>query len=882
MMAKRSSKDPEENYTKKSDRANILEQHQAVIKFLNHRSVYQELINTFPPTSTELALLHLLLRTDRPVLAKEAADSVNRTEGAISQAANRLSDMLIHFFECHKTFLPKNISVCLPRGTRGGAHFGYYLSFLDIERKALLHGADLERLLGKISVGQKLKYFRTVKDVLRLESSEDAKWFRKSGPIAADLNAGYVYMRNNKLDQLKKLVHNNKVSILEGKGGHGKSVLVRSHAYKVLKKASNSSIYHYSFKNDPAIIDFHDFLAVLIDINGLVIIEDIHLASDKILYLINVFNERGKGQLLLTTRSSLWANLPDHQKKGLKNLPRMKLEKQDCSQDDDCNDDIDMIIQNFIKQQTPRNFEWTSQLLKKVRDISNGDLWLLSYALKGCDGKSEPVGWIKNETQDDLKYIASQGYNPEILVALSYLYKNEVPMSQHFLRNKLDFDRKEILDLIKMGEVTKKEIDGEMFYGLPHSSLAIAYFRHGTEYKHCLKYSDESEMVYQYAITGAPGGLKLIVNQSYIQCNGLLDRLANERKALSVIENESKENYRTLTCFTDICIKDHKLNDYYCSNDFIESYMKILLEKQHIKGLSDVYKKYPNCGSDLWNNIDENFFDELFSDDENWILIYSFADIVKANPKTKVKIVKSLKKELDVSVEFYSYCPSNLYSNIQPFYWLDHKITEAMLSTLDLKVLAEQLKCPDVSEANTDVLDFLPCYRFDTMQNGKDVFRTVYNVELLLIFIEVRNTEEAKKLIRLIGLPCLQKLIDDSPIFVRMKFLLTLYKLNINTSLFRQLISENIEKYVKVFMSLPKIDEMYLDETYLDNITNETDPQLGQNLYRLIYEEIGLNQYFKKIRETKSDELLTRCCKFLSEVDPKNMQGWKQIFEDVS
>jgi len=213
-------------------------------------------------------------------------------------------------------------------------------------------------------------------------------------------------------------------------------------------------------------------------------------------------------------------------------------------------DDVDDLINKFAERHDSSFF--SHNVCEKIKKVSKGSLWLLSYALKGCikaQCKGEPHEWVREEVKKDLRNLGVQcAVFPKVLVALSPLYMNEILTVQFFLTGHLGYEEEILRDLAKMGEITRQETrEGECMYGLPHSALAEAYWRHGLEHRG--KLLDYRDFVYDYVSFGVPNGLEAI--NSSIDWGAkigyqavLADRLGVEGKVAMVINrNESNRPF---------------------------------------------------------------------------------------------------------------------------------------------------------------------------------------------------------------------------------------------------------------------------------------------------------------------------------------------------
>jgi len=745
----------------------------------------------------------------------------------------------------------------------------------DRNRKYSTDNITLEEALrcDKVSISsepqiKRLKYLRDMRDVLKWnDETEPARWFRKSGPIAADFKAGYVYEQKKLLEKLNELVFNNNISILEGNGGVGKSVLVRNFAYNLINKDETKLIYHYSFKTDAQIVDFHDFLSILNSLTGIVIIEDMHLATPDMQHIVDRFDENDFCRILLTARPSFKETIIGHFPNKLENLAELKLTSSKTANE---------IIDFYIKNKPEPKISWTKDIIKAILEVSEGNLWLLSYALKGCSGQGSPISWIRDGVVQDLRDLENHGTykcNSEILLALSPLYMNEVLTDQTFLIKELGYDRKEIDRLVSLGEIIKHKTDRGIFYGLPHSSSALAYWQFGDEYRTCLKYSDYEEFVYQYVISGASNSLDYISNTENVK---LLDRLAIERRALDVIQ-KLKDPGCIIGFFTSIITKRFKINEYYTSKQFVQGYADILFQKRYLYEFAILLQDYPLWAGDIWGHIDSKIFSKyLFSNITFGLPL--LGSIFKANKDMQSTICELL-KDISFNFNLTSYL-STICVSLGALYEIDAIAVEKELDKLDIDELAEVVQQNQVSDVILP--QWLQEYDkyFYEIRDKEYVFRTNYSVELLLIFLRTYTfkNKRVKKLLSKLDISILKRLAKNCPAIAKMEFLLLMCKIDTsNASQFKDIIASNIKRYSDNFMFIRDIKEAYFDDQIF-----ETDAMVGQKLYKYIYKKIGIDKYINKILGTASKELYNKCYKFLLSVDPDNKQGWKRFFDNTN
>ena len=90
-------------------------------------------------------------------------------------------------------------------------------------------------------------YLKPIHKTLKpaLLENEDPDWFRKGGPVAADLDAGCVCDRGSTVTTLRQHVFANSVSLLQGDPATGKTTLVRQLAHE-LSRDKGKPVYYLS------------------------------------------------------------------------------------------------------------------------------------------------------------------------------------------------------------------------------------------------------------------------------------------------------------------------------------------------------------------------------------------------------------------------------------------------------------------------------------------------------------------------------------------------------------------------------------------------------------------------------------------------------------
>jgi len=205
---------------------------------------------------------------------------------------------------------------------------------------------------------------------------------------------------------------------------------------------------------------------------------------------------------------------------------------------------------------------FTPVIRKHIQKISRESFWLIAYALEGCneaDGKGDPQSWIRDGVNKDLKHLEGlKSDYPEVLLALSPLYMNEVLTSEVYLRKNIKIKKQILNNLYKMGEITKIETeDGHVFYGLPHSALAKAYWEHGKIYRKNLP--EYEDFIYNYSALSMPNGIEAMVAAGKKIAKNLAVRLHKGNKTSDVILNE--KSWEAIVIWTIYACNKSRITD---------------------------------------------------------------------------------------------------------------------------------------------------------------------------------------------------------------------------------------------------------------------------------------------------------------------------------
>ncbi|HNQ22536.1 MAG TPA: hypothetical protein PKK06_05520 [Phycisphaerae bacterium] len=368
---------------------------------------------------------------------------------------------------------------------------------------------------------------RPLRDEMKTRSNEQLHWFRKSGPTAADFRDGRVYRPDEKINEMRDELRKSHVVRLTGERATGKTVLARWLAYDWRGEKFEDSYYldcrlHRDF-------DVYKLATFIKQADQLFLLENMHLEPYKLQCLWGELKETDlDGYVVITARL-----IPheDSRLEPLDKLPTVVLTPFAYADD--------IICAFAARAKNPHVF--ASQAIRsQLRTVGKDDYWLLTYALRGCDaaaGSGDPKTWVREGVCEDLGDLRSDGPRfPRILLSLAPLYLGEVSTAEAFLTDELGFTDTELHKLVRRREITESKRYGQLFYGLPHASLAAAYWEHGQEFRR--KPWSLEDFIYRYAAADTPNGLEAVASAPQSVFRRVDERLEEEGLVKSVLGRE--------------------------------------------------------------------------------------------------------------------------------------------------------------------------------------------------------------------------------------------------------------------------------------------------------------------------------------------------------
>ncbi|MFC1652694.1 hypothetical protein ACFL3F_03135 [Planctomycetota bacterium] len=467
-----------------------------------------------------------------------------------------------------------------------------------------------------------LRLLQHISTTLKTNQPIESEWFRKCGPIAADFDDDKVYRRTDYLRLLENLVQQGQMTLLSGKTGSGKTVLVRQLVYETYK-GLETDVYFFNcdlHRN----FNYSVLLHEICEVTGLVIIEDAHLETHKIQILCSELRDKTDVHILIVARPSYKETAYGHGS-SLEELPSLLL---------DSPIDIEQIIGHFAWHNP--DLPWTPQVVTSLISISSPDLWLLSCALLGYKAShtiEASASWIMCGVQEHLSRLDSfHPFSPHVLIALSPLYMYETFTAELFLTQALKIDPSTLAWMLERGEIIRQiDSDGNILYGLPHSTLASAYWKYGDPYKMGMNLTTPEDYIYEYLLYHAPNSMEALQKCDYHFQLLVYNNLCQENPEVRLAIVEHERSLRSLSTWVENGLP---LNTS-CLQELAEriSYSKDIVSISDL--VNSIFHQDKHAGYHLWIQLDHDNLNQLLrsnpclADQCNAVAYYRFDETIQ-------------------------------------------------------------------------------------------------------------------------------------------------------------------------------------------------------------------------------------------------------------
>ena len=235
------------------------------------------------------------------------------------------------------------------------------------------------------------KYFESCTHLLKIPAKEEdklrkAKFFRPTGPEYADFEKKYIYFNQDEVKHILTGLKEHRIVLLKGMAASGKTSLSRFLAFEKYKKGMHCQFFKIDSefgKSNLAIIEKQIEYFGKESPNNLLIIEDAHLNSKFVNYLLNK-KHRFLSEILITTREI--HGIPKNENNLFDSLKTIPIKPT--------KDLIDEIIKKYVEKKLPNFKKKLEEVTASINDIYNENhwedsvnLWLLAYALKAIESK---------------------------------------------------------------------------------------------------------------------------------------------------------------------------------------------------------------------------------------------------------------------------------------------------------------------------------------------------------------------------------------------------------------------------------------------------------------------------------------------------------------
>ena len=576
------------------------DQHNAALDLLTNIRQWDQLLSLFPPSSTDLIILRKLRNACAPVSGSALEEESGVNKSAISHATTRLNKQLLYFSKNVRLLKDNHLRIEIPRKDKNSSRIGYYLSILDTQANTYLPSSRVAKLVSL----QGLVLLQSSDNVLRINCPPDPDWFRS--PVASDIADNRVY-RFKVIDDLKQKLSEKSALLIEGEPATGKTVIVRYLMYELWKEG-HSDVYYLDIAQARHFRE-EDLTKEVMNVTGLIIIENTHLRPHAIYRLIDRFRDSPGRQFLCTTRPQQirYTNDGTLVRPSVFTLePFSEIE--------------DLIAFLCLHPNMPQGINMKRHRLVRTCD---GDYWLLTRALLGCakrNGIGDPTSWISDavkhkltsyevydETEPDDYFLEF----PKLLVALSPLYQFEIPTAEGFLINRLNIRKPVLAALLKRGEITQEgDLLGNRFYGLPHSSLAKAYWNNGRKYVEQSELRTSEDFIYHYVVSSMPNAMEALVQAEERIQNTVFSRLNQNSTIIDVIRNES-----SLTFISEWA--KNPIREPQLTSELTDILVDKITQSNEIayifETITGIWDRDASTGLELWNRLNTvNLANNLF------------------------------------------------------------------------------------------------------------------------------------------------------------------------------------------------------------------------------------------------------------------------------
>jgi hypothetical protein len=348
-----------------------------------------------------------------------------------------------------------------------------------------------------------------------------------------------------------------------------------------------------------------------------------------------------------------------------------------------------------------RGWKLNNRLRMELSSFSDGNLWLLSYALRSLEKKGKRRirrEFVLKEVKRDLEDISLiegdfskdvRDLMPQLLIALSVLYRYEIPTDVSFLYDRVSYPKhqtKAALDqLVNLGEAFLQRNEGHL-YGLPHAMLAELYFQVAKSgiWEEKTIYGNEEEYIYDYVLSErAINGLSLfgllgtrfrsVVKMEGPDMEKLAHRISNcsdvesirfclgsftPQDLRQVWQKVDKEKFsRTISHSEDVGKIDDILELLYLKyRQALKECCKHMNKKKVARTISltdkpsrdsrfiaRLFKFSRQDGIQLWERINKKKLAySIFYTDDNWEIGYFIDDLFEAGPKVLKQFFREL------------------------------------------------------------------------------------------------------------------------------------------------------------------------------------------------------------------------------------------------
>jgi hypothetical protein len=511
---------------------------------------------------------------------------------------------------------------------------------------------------------------------------EEAKWFRGS-PFWMDFKKNKIYKRKE-IDTVEKKLEKENIQIVYGDAASGKSVIVKYIGYEYCKKPK--PVYLIDLKIDN-VERYEGEIVDLLDRDGLLIIEDAHLALHDVNWVVTKASGR-RLKVLISTRP--------FEREGIREYTRLEVlmgREKNFTEIRAFDGAREIAGFYFSQEYGIQKLKELERVVEHMGKTYGKDLWLLSFAL---DAFSPEIGVDTDKIYENIynKYLKKTGVgkNEFVLDTYKYLYplsvfcQYEIPVCKDFLLKILGLNETYLNRLIEIGEVVQQE---KMLF-LHHSSRALYFLKAMLHYKLCRE-EEEIELIRQYIYFFCESVLDLVINISRYPYNRFdhVKKLTQDSVIIKKLETEIDvaDNISLVGwCFSAIKRANRNIVE-----ELVKKIDAVVLARKingtnDLVAIGDLLSGIAEANEDAARKLLPNVVAKIDETNDLYDIQTFFLRVSEANENVARKLLPNVAGKIDKASIFAGWF--GYYSSLKN---ANENVARELIEKIDLKALAKKL-----------------------------------------------------------------------------------------------------------------------------------------------------------------------------------------------